>query len=497
MIARNGRAARVARLAYSATAFICLCMTAACDGGGSGGGGSGGSPTPAPPPANRAPAFTSATTASIAENSVGVIYRAAATDADGDTVSFTLGGDDSSRFALSLNGELAFLTPPDFEEPGDANGDNEYRLTLTASDGRATTTQTLTVTVTNLAEGIAVRRIGQGLTNITVIAPINETELLIGERGGAISRYNLQTGAVEPLIQISDIAPDGLLAITPTNRFAANGSFFAMYLTPQGWLVVDWYVRNSAGPYVANGFGALLMQEAQNYKGGGWLGRVGTDGVLALIGDAEPAGAGSSNAQNDRSWLGKLVRITPNPDPFAGASARFFDLSIVAKGIKSPNGGAAFNGGFIFADTATTGQQEVNLLTPGNDIRNFGWPFREGTTVIGGTPPADLVDPVIRYQAAALPGITGPVIGGAMGPQTIASIAGHYVFADASGAIFSVPIDRLNAATPLMLTNVQRRTADFTPNQGAINSPRAIVNGTDGSVLILDADGELFILPAS
>ncbi|MDG5489452.1 PQQ-dependent sugar dehydrogenase [Sphingomonas sp. BGYR3] len=470
-------------------------MTAACGGGGSGG--SAGVPAPAPPPANRAPAFTSATSASVAENSVGVVYRAAATDADGDTVTFTLAGDDASRFALTLNGELAFLTPPDFDEPGDANFDNEYRLTLTASDGRATTAQILTVTVTNLAEGIAVRRIDQGLTNITAIAPINETELLIGDRGGAVSRYNLQTGAVEPLVQIGNIAPDGLLAITPTNRYPADGSFFAMYLTPQGSLIVNWYLRNPAGPYVPSNFGPVLAQPAQNYRGGGWLGRDGPDGVLALIGDAELTGAGSSNAQNDQSWLGKLLRIAPNPDPYAGATISFFTRSIVARGIKSPNGGAAFNGALIFADAATTGQQEVNFYTPGTGGRNFGWPFREGTTVIGGTPPANLVDPVIRYQAAVLPGITGPVIGGAMGPRSIASIADHYVFADASGAIFSAPADRLNAATPLLLTAVKRRTADFTPNLGTINSPRAIVNGTDGSVLILDSDGELFIVPAS
>ncbi len=79
-----------------------------------------------------------------------------ATDADfpPQTVTFTIvGGADQAKFAITIGGALSFVTPPNFEAPTDANGDNVYVVTVQASDGNGgTATQTISVTVTPVNE---------------------------------------------------------------------------------------------------------------------------------------------------------------------------------------------------------------------------------------------------------------------------------------------------------------------------------------------------------
>lgn len=133
----------------AATAVLLALSLAAC-GGGSGGKGGGTNP---PPPTNRAPVFTSAATASVAENTAGAFYTATATDADGNALTFSVsGGTDGARFQITGSGALSFVAPPDFEAPADANQDNVYQVQLSVSDGTASATLALTVTVTDVAD---------------------------------------------------------------------------------------------------------------------------------------------------------------------------------------------------------------------------------------------------------------------------------------------------------------------------------------------------------
>jgi len=115
-------------------------------GGGGGGGGGGGS--------NTAPSFTSATSTSYAENQSTVVYTAAATDSDGDSLTYAIsGGADASLFTINTsNGTIRFVSPPDFENPGDANNDNVYEIVVRVSDGTVFVEQTVTITVTDQNE---------------------------------------------------------------------------------------------------------------------------------------------------------------------------------------------------------------------------------------------------------------------------------------------------------------------------------------------------------
>ena len=96
-----------------------------------------------------APVFTSDTSAGVAENQR-LAYTAVATDADEDPLTYSLSGTDAALFTIdSTTGVVSFITAPDFENPGDAGGDNVYDITVTASDGTHSTDQTVAITVTD------------------------------------------------------------------------------------------------------------------------------------------------------------------------------------------------------------------------------------------------------------------------------------------------------------------------------------------------------------
>ena len=95
------------------------------------------------------PVFTSPATANAQENQTAA-YMAAATDADGDALVYSLSGTDAALFAIDANtGEVSFIVAPDFEMPGDADEDNVYDITVTASDGTNRTNHNVAITVTN------------------------------------------------------------------------------------------------------------------------------------------------------------------------------------------------------------------------------------------------------------------------------------------------------------------------------------------------------------
>ncbi len=99
------------------------------------------------------PVITSSPTANINENTPAstVILDVNATDADlpPQTLSYSLTGTDSALFSIgSSNGEIRFLSSPDFEAPADQNQDNVYDLSVNVSDGNGgVQTQVLSITV--------------------------------------------------------------------------------------------------------------------------------------------------------------------------------------------------------------------------------------------------------------------------------------------------------------------------------------------------------------
>ena len=67
------------------------------------------------------------------------VFDIETTDADGDDVTLSKDGTDSSLFSISDSGNLSFISAPDFANPTDGDGDNVYKLNIVASDGSFTT----------------------------------------------------------------------------------------------------------------------------------------------------------------------------------------------------------------------------------------------------------------------------------------------------------------------------------------------------------------------
>jgi hypothetical protein len=149
-LAKEGQSVKL-KLLFGA--FIATVLTA-CGGGGGGGSSSssGGGGTTAP--GNNAPSFSSSDAASVAEGATAVITIEASDEDSGDTLTYTISGDDAALFTLSDTNQLSFLAAPDFEAPGDAGADNIYNVVVTVSDGTDDVTQNLAITVTDVASPV-------------------------------------------------------------------------------------------------------------------------------------------------------------------------------------------------------------------------------------------------------------------------------------------------------------------------------------------------------
>ncbi len=107
------------------------------------------------PKENNAPIFRdgSSTTRSIPENTPAgkdIGTPVSATDADADTLTYTLGGTDAASFGIiSTNGQLQTRAPLDYEQK------NTYAVIVTVSDGSARDTISVTIDVTDVKENNA------------------------------------------------------------------------------------------------------------------------------------------------------------------------------------------------------------------------------------------------------------------------------------------------------------------------------------------------------
>ena len=103
-------------------------------------------------PGNSAPTFTegTSTTRTVTENTasgVNIGTAVTATDADNDTLTYTLSGTDANAFSIeSTTGQLQAKSALDYETK------TTYTVTLTVSDGSLTDTITVTINVTDIDE---------------------------------------------------------------------------------------------------------------------------------------------------------------------------------------------------------------------------------------------------------------------------------------------------------------------------------------------------------
>jgi Ca2+-binding RTX toxin-like protein len=106
-------------------------------------------------PANHAPTIGSAATATVAENGPAgaIVYQAAASDPDGDRITYSLAGADANLLTIDSAGAVRLKAPADFEAR------SAYAFTLVASDSSPLdASKAVTLSVTDVAEGPSIVR---------------------------------------------------------------------------------------------------------------------------------------------------------------------------------------------------------------------------------------------------------------------------------------------------------------------------------------------------
>jgi len=494
-------------------------MLAAC-----GGGGSGDNNTQIPgAPVDRPPSFTSAAAATVPEGTTGVFYTATATDPEGRPVSFTLsGGADMSRFIITAAGALQFLSPPDFEAPGDANADNVYLVSITASDGTQTATLPLTVTVTDVTGApLRVRRVVTGMDFPIFLAPVPDTtgRVFVVERAGRIRLLSPANGAIAatPFLditgQVSTDGERGLLGFATAPDFATSGRFYVYLTVADGTIEVRRYqtlANNRDQADAASGDAILRIAHPRNNHNGGWIG-FGPDGMLYVgVGDGGGAGDPDNNGQNRSTLLGKMLRIDPASDGFPNDPDRDYAIpagnpftspnapEVWAFGLRNPfrNSFDPLTGNLYIGDVGQGAVEEIDLMRTGDAGANFGWPIMEGTQVFRG--PADtpgLTPPIAEYSHGTGPRDGSSVTGGVVYRGPLESLRGEYLFADfVQPNRWSIQTGVILQGTTIPATRFQLRNADFTPTAGTIDNVVAFGTDVSGNVYMVDFDGEIFVI---
>lgn len=184
---------------------------------------------------NEAPRITSATSATVAENTAitAPVYTATATDPDANTtLSYSLGGTDAAAFTINATtGAVSLRAPADFETK------SSYSFTVTASDGSLSSTQTVTLNVTNVNEA----PVFSATTRTTTVAENVAAGTALFTAGGAVDpdagatvTYSL-TGTDAAAFAVN--ATTGAVTFVASPNFEAKSSYsFNLVATDQGGL---------------------------------------------------------------------------------------------------------------------------------------------------------------------------------------------------------------------------------------------------------------------
>jgi len=427
-----------------------------------------------------------------------------------------LSGDDSPLFSLdSTSGELAFVEAADFEQPLDMNGDNQYQLTITASDGSLSDTLNLTVSVTNVTNvPIQVRRVALGLD-----APIFATgagddsgRLFIVQQGGIIRILDLETETLLPLpfldlsSQVSTGFEQGLLGLAFAPDYATSGLFFVYITNVAGDTEILEFSVDANNPNVADTSPQRLIltfnQPFANHNAG-WI-DFGQDGFLYIpTGDGGGAGDPQGNSQDTSNLLGSVLRINPFADdfptdptanyaipadnPFLNTPARD---EIFAYGLRNPFRSSfdRLTGDLYLGDVGQNLIEEIDLITVGESGLNFGWNIVEGTLNFLGSSTPNLTPPIAEYAHGPGPREGLSITGGYVHRGRVEALNGEYVFADfVNNNIWSIPVDSISQGTTITANEFIIRTDELTtPDLGAIASIASFGEDDDGELYIVD-----------
>ena len=247
---------------------------------------------------NEPPVVAGPSGLSFAENGTAAVAVFTAADAEGDPVTWSLGGADAAWFDIAA-GTLGFRSPPDFEMPADAGANNVYDVAVQASDGEGTTSHHVAVTVTDVDEAATIASVSGSFVvsynekDTAPVAAFTATDpeqaavrWSLGGIDGAVFRissrgvlsfvrspdfehpddndnnneYAVQVqaraGASDPvvrdvLVTVADVDEPGMLVLSPPQPQAGT-PLVAAVVDPDGFLAAQewtWQRRLGGGPW--------------------------------------------------------------------------------------------------------------------------------------------------------------------------------------------------------------------------------------------------------
>jgi glucose/arabinose dehydrogenase len=336
-----------------------------------------------------------------------------------------------------------------------------------------------------------------------VTAPVGDSRVFVVEQPGYIQIYDPNGVHRSTFLDIAAIVgfggEQGLLGLAFSPTYATDRKFYVNYTNNSGDTVIARYFASLADPDLANPMGQLVLtinQPFSNHNGG----RIafGPDGYLYIgMGDGGSGGDPLGSGQDINSLLGKILRVhvnglapytIPADNPYVGIAGRD---EIWAIGMRNP-WGLMFDsqtGDLYCVDVGQESWEEVNVQPASSTGgENYGWNIMEGRHCYeppSGCDQTGLVLPVHEYSHSQGCSITG----GTAYRGAIASIQGHYFFADlCSSRIWSFVWDGAGG-----ITDFRDRTAELAPGGGlAIESISGFGTDGQGELYIVDLAGEVF-----
>jgi len=327
------------------------------------------------------------------------------------------------------------------------------------------------------------------------------SRVYVVERTGKIKCFDSSPGAEKAEVFLdlgrridTSYVEKGLLGLAFHPKFRENGHCFVNYTSAVGTVIARYSVEEGnpeAGDFSSEEVLLTFSQPFKNHKGGQL--DFGADGFLYIAaGDGGSGGDPHNNAQNLRSFLGKILRIDvdrntpdkpygiPEDNPFAGNSEGYLE-EIYAYGLRNPwRFSFDRERGILWAgDVGQDTREEIDIIEKG---LNYGWRIMEGNLQYKPSPDSnqeDLAPPVWDYGRSE----GGCVIGGyAYYGTSLTGLRGCYIYGDyLSGRIWALSLDEKNKPRNRELARTDLEISSF---------------GLDGSgeLYILDFNGKIYRL---
>jgi glucose/arabinose dehydrogenase len=350
---------------------------------------------------------------------------------------------------------------------------------------------------------IAVEPVASGLVQpVGITGPPGDSRLFVVEQTGKVRIIKngvlLPTPLIDVTTRIVSGGERGLLGIAFHPQFVTNGRFYLNYTrAADGATVIEEFAATSGTDVASPATGRVILTIAQPFSNhnAGWL-EFGIDNKLYIaMGDGGGAGDPTDQAQDDRSLLGKVLRIDvdtrtgnkqygiPSDNPFAGSADSSQDArpEIWQKGLRNPYRFSfdRATGDIYIGDVGQSAYEELDY-SPNRSGINWGWDDREGAHCF--EPLRDCLaegrtDPVVEHTPAQgwRSIIGGQVYRGSCFP----SLVGEYFYSDFyNGEIWALKI------AGGVATNDRAVTASL----GSVSHVHAASNG---EIYITSYDGQV------